>query len=243
MRPSPPGFAELRAALAAAERWILPAECLLCRRAVAAGESLVCNLCRLRWGRLPEPVCPRCGQPAGTGEVVPGAEDCPLCAGWTVPLVARSAVWHEGGARAAVHALKYQGWWRVAEAMARVMMRLTPLRKGVTLIPVPLGQRRRHRRGYNQSERLARALGATVGLAVSEVLERTRETPTQTALPPEARRANVQGAFRAGRRPPRQTVLVDDVFTTGATLVSAAAALLEAGAERVAAVTFARAQG
>jgi predicted amidophosphoribosyltransferase len=68
-----------------------------------------------------------------------------------------------------------------------------------------------------------------------------RDTRTQTALTPEARQANVAGAFEAIGTPPAGSVLVDDVFTTGATLCAAAAALRAAGAERVEAVTFARA--
>ena len=71
---------------------------------------------------------------------------------------------------------------------------------------------------------------------------RRRETPTQTALTPEARLANVSGAFEARGVRGLACVLVDDVFTTGATLAEAAAALRGAGAARVEAVTFARAE-
>jgi predicted amidophosphoribosyltransferase len=74
-----------------------------------------------------------------------------------------------------------------------------------------------------------------------DLLQRVRETRTQTALTPEARHANVSGAFRAGAVKGLELVLVDDVFTTGATLAAAAAALVGAGAARVEAVTFARA--
>jgi predicted amidophosphoribosyltransferase len=81
-----------------------------------------------------------------------------------------------------------------------------------------------------------------VGLPMrSDLLERSRETRTQTALTPESRHANVAGAFRAGRAAGLELVLVDDVFTTGATLAAAAAELVRAGAARVEAVTFARA--
>lgn len=234
-------LAELTHVLAGAERWLLPAECLLCQEPIGAGQGdpLVCALCRSRWERLPEPSCERCGQPRLLPEV-----DCRLCADWpAVPGRVRSAVWLDGGARDAVHQAKYEGWWRVTESMARVMTGLTPLTGPLFLVPVPLGIRRRRERGYNQSACLAHALGRLLGLPVREdVLARTRETPTQTSLPPEARLANVVGAFRAVAPPRGRPVLVDDVCTTGATLVSAAMALSAAGASAVDAVTFARAR-
>jgi predicted amidophosphoribosyltransferase len=155
----------------------------------------------------------------------------------------RSAVWLRGSARHAVHLLKYESWWRVAEALAEAMVTLEPLTGQVCLIPVPLGSRRLRTRGYNQSERIARALGARVGRPVrTEVLQRRRETRTQTALTPEGRHANVAGAFEARGAAGLACVLVDDVFTTGATLAAAGAALQGAGAARVEAVTFARAE-
>ncbi|NNG16284.1 MAG: ComF family protein [Gemmatimonadales bacterium] len=126
--------------------------------------------------------------------------------------------------------------------MAVAMRGLTPLTEGVFLVPIPLGRRRQRSRGYNQSEHLARALGEVWGLPIRPtMLRRIRETPTQTALTPEARRANVAEAFAGAGANGDACVLVDDVFTTGATLAAAAAALSAAGASRIDAVTFARA--
>ncbi len=154
----------------------------------------------------------------------------------------RSAVWLEESARDAVHQLKYEGWSRAAEAMADAMLGLEPLTGQVSLIPIPLGGARQRSRGYNQSERIATSLGARLGLPVrTDLLRRVRETRTQTALTPEARHANVAGAFHAVAADGKELVLVDDVFTTGATLAAAGAALTGAGAKRVEAVTFARA--
>jgi ComF family protein len=139
--------------------------------------------------------------------------------------------------------LKYAGWWRVAESMAPTMAGLRPLTGQVSLIPIPLGRHRLRERGYNQSEQIAAALSRLTGRGVRrELLSRVRETGTQTALTPEARQANVAGAFRAEGVQGLCLVLIDDVFTTGATLCAAAEALRAAGAERVEAVTFARAK-
>lgn len=237
----PPSSAPWGEALRAVERWFLPPECLLCESPVdaGAGDALVCSLCRSRWHPIPDPVCARCGQP-----LEPELR-CRLCAAWPERLRGiRSVVWLTGGARDAAHFLKYQGWWRVAEAMAEAMR---PLVRAVPpealLVPIPLGRRRERSRGYNQSAVIATAVARhwTRELATDR-LWRRRDTVTQTGLAPDARLANVRGAFGARWPDGRPAILVDDVFTTGATLVAAAEALLAAGAPWVGGVTFARAR-
>ena len=115
------------------------------------------------------------------------------------------------------------------------------------MVPVPLAESRLRDRGFNQSERLAVALGPRWRVPVlTDVLERSRATETQTRLTPAERLANVSGAFRV-REVARQrlsnnhVVLVDDVVTTAATLNACAAALVAGGARIVSYVTFGRA--
>jgi len=171
-------------------------------------------------------------------------------------------VWLSEGAQDAVHALKYRSLPRIADDLATAMRDLRPNTdgpSGLALIPIPLAPKRFRRRGYNQSEVLARALAKEWRIPVLvDVLVRTRDTPTQTTLTPATRLANVAGAFdvrhaawHVWRRrlqinaacdtPHATLLLVDDVFTTGATLAEAARALEQAGARRIHGVTFARA--
>jgi ComF family protein len=169
-------------------------------------------------------------------------------------------VWLVEGAREVVHALKYGGLPRIAGDMALAMTRLCPAAvESSALVPIPLAPQRLKQRGYNQSEALADALGKLWKVPVlTNLLVRTRETSTQTTLTPETRLANVAGAFglriddcglrirnlpvkSAIRNPQFTIVLVDDVFTTGATLAEAARALEQSGATRILGVTFARA--
>jgi ComF family protein len=112
------------------------------------------------------------------------------------------------------------------------------------VIPVPLSPKRRRRRGYNQADLVAGALAAMLGLPVRpDALSRERETPSQVGLDPAARRRNVEGAFRALRAEVEGQVvlLVDDLFTTGATLASCARALRAAGSKEVYGLTVGRA--
>lgn len=238
--PFVPRWAELSTAFRAVERWLLPGECLVCHAGIGAEprDPLICSPCRHRWTPLPDPRCDRCGQP-----LTPGIA-CRLCGGWPPELRGvTSAVWLDEGARRAVHLLKYEGWWRVAEVMAETIRRTAPPPPNSTLVPIPLGATRLRTRGYNQSAALAEALGKLVDLPVATgAIQRRRETITQTALTPEERRANLAGAFVAATDAPSRPVLVDDVFTTGATLAEAALALAGGGASLVSAVTFARAQ-
>lgn len=186
---------------------------------------------------MPDPRCPLCGEPLPLGLA------CRLCPAWPPGAgPVRSAVRLTPPVRALVHRFKYDGWWRLADAFARRMAPLLLEVGDADLVPVPLAAGRRRRRGYDQALRLAEALGRLSGRPVRpERVWRVRETATQTRLTPDGRRANLAGAFaaRPGRRP---AVLVDDVFTTGATLISAASALLEAGADQAGGITFARAE-
>jgi ComF family protein len=226
----------------ALEQLFLPAECLLCHALLGFDRSreMICPVCRHRFRPIVPPWCARCGQPE------PLFGTCRICREWPPALrYARSAVWLDPAARRAVHAFKYGGLPRLAADLTAMLERVpVPDRDRAVLVPIPLARGRLARRGFNQSERLARLLARRWRRPVAELLVRGRETPTQTTLTPAARVANVAGAFSVGKAQSALSsplILVDDVFTTGATLASAARALEDAGARSIAAVTFGRA--
>jgi ComF family protein len=227
--------------------FLLPQCCVVCDRPLDRGEhTMVCGRC---WARLPQlaaPRCDRCGHPTN-------GETCRWC-DLLPPYIraARSVCWASGPiGLGIVHALKYQGWPRVAGEMAARMARLEWPRDVVeercALVPVPLSGKRERKRGYNQSAELSRALAQAWSIpSWDDVLTRVRHTETQTRLTPGDRLRNVSGAFRArasARNVLRGThvVVVDDVVTTAATLNACAAALCDGGARIVSFVTFGRA--
>jgi ComF family protein len=146
-----------------------------------------------------------------------------------------------------VHKFKYKGVTALAKPLGRLMTEYWsghPIAVDV-LVPVPLHKKRLRERGFNQAALLARQLSEQVELAVDEqTLVRQRATASQIHLDPEERKRNVYDAFRcatsalAGRR----VLLIDDVYTTGATLEACAVALEESGTQCVQALTLARAR-
>jgi len=149
---------------------------------------------------------------------------------------------HEGIARQAVFELKYRHHFDIATVLGPLMAgRVSD--KPATLVPVPLHWRRKRARGYNQSELLAFNLGRTLGWPVdSSGLRRLTNTKDQLALDASLRQANVAGAFRwRNESVPDRVLLVDDVFTTGATLNACAGAIRAAGGREVDGVVFAAA--
>jgi ComF family protein len=144
-----------------------------------------------------------------------------------------------------IHRFKYEGLFALAEALSWVMITAWPNweQPPDLILPIPLHPKRQRRRGYNQSELLARPLGRALGVPVDAVsLRRTRHTAPQVGLGPEERHSNVWGAFAADPTgvAGRHVLLVDDVLTTGATMRAAAGAVLSAGAADVSAYCLAR---
>lgn len=178
---------------------------------------------------------------------------CQECLEWPPGLrSARSACLLHHPADALVHQLKYRGWRALGAFMAE-RLAMVPLPGDVAaetrlVVAVPTTEARLRERGYNQAEVLARTFAAATARSVVPALRRAPGTSSQTNLQPVARMANVAGAFRLADEAEKEIagehlLLVDDVLTTGATVIACAEALMVAGARCVSVLTFARAAG
>lgn len=202
------------------------------------------------WSKLQfidDPVCARCGAPFAHdyGE----ATSCARCVAEPPDFDrARAAVVYDDASHDLIVSFKHADRTELAPLLGRLLVRAGRGVVSATSIvaPAPLHPSRLFSRRYNQAAILARVLAASAGARFEPMmLERTRATPPQKALSPDARRRNVAGAIAArpstaARASGAHVVVVDDVLTTGATLSACARALKKAGAARVDAVVLAR---
>lgn len=225
---------------------ILPPRCLACGVIVDASAA-VCGACWSGIGFIVDPLCQRCGRPFEFE--VAGRGTCGRCL--AEPPVfhrARSAVLYDDGSRSLLLRFKHGDGLHMTGLFGAWITRAGAelLADADLLMPVPLHRSRLFARRYNQAAVLTLDLASRTGvMADVDSLLRTRRTPSQGALSRSARDRNVRGAFRVapGAAPViqgRRIVLVDDVFTSGATVSACARALHRAGAEQVDVLTIAR---
>jgi ComF family protein len=213
---------------------VLPSRCAACD---VPGPPL-CRGCSARLIRIAPPVCERCGCP-GAWPV----RRCVECAGRRLAFArARGAVVYDERSRPLVSAWKERGRRDLAAALADIVVAVV-VRPAVDILTFVPGDRERGRnRGHVPAERLATALSERWDVPVGRLLLRTAPSSRrQAGLARGERRSNVRGAFVARTRAPPTVCLVDDVYTTGATVSACATALRKAGARRVEVVCLARA--
>lgn len=216
--------------------------CLECLGTVIPIQGRVCSICGER-------VLSIYGEADDDGVI-----RCPVCRRVQWPF-ARAIAYgsYDDVLRELVHLLKYDGVRPAAALLGRMLAEaiasLLPAfgQEPVLVVPVPLYKGKRHQRGFNQAELIARhAMKVLKGSPLelrSDLLRRTRETHSQIGLTSHQRRENLRGAFAVARAEEvtgREILLVDDVFTTGTTVTECAKVLRRAGADQVWVATVAR---
>ncbi len=246
---------------------IFPADCRVCGLPLVGFTLLpVCSSCWNDLSPQSDVLCARCGEALGSDLVSDLASDpdsveaaiCRPCQ--TVPPDFAKAVAHgvyDDKLRTLLHLLKYDGIEGIATRLGALVAdrvaAIPGLPDKLLAVPVPLYGKKRKTRGFNQSELLARGLMAELRRLRPEMriklaaalLVRRRETQSQAGLSPHERRENVRGAFFVPRPKVvagRDILLVDDIYTTGATARACSTALMRAGARTVWVATVARAQ-
>ncbi len=206
--------------------FIYPPICAACDK---LGNSL-CDECVSSLRFVGDRLCDVCGQPIMAQGL------CGDCRGQRPPFVThRSLYQFEDAVARLVHELKYHhGFWVISFLLNSVILEKP---EADVIVPVPLYKKRLRSRGYNQSALIAEALGSRFGISIDKyALTRVKDTPSQTTLTREERRKNLCEAFFVrdkNKFKGKNVLLVDDVFTTGATLSSASEVLLKAGAASV----------
>lgn len=216
---------------------LFPTVCAACGKL----GPIICSECLNKFSEISGPTCLRCGR-----RMAETSEFCRYCRGEDFNLKqSRACFAYSEPLESVIKRFKYDGLFALARPLGKLMAQKWPewTQPLDIIVPIPLHARRQRSRGFNQAQLLAHYLGPSVGIEVNDrVLRRVRYTKPQIELSPPKRKENVWAAFAANPSgvKGKNILLLDDVFTTGATTTSAANTLLEAGAKSVSAYCLAR---
>ena len=220
--------------------WIYPPTCIACRNLLPlnAPSRYVCDICKDLFDPIAAPVCAQCGRPMESETDV-----CASCFGKNYYFAASHVTFlYDDLIRDLMHEIKFRQKKRIAKGLAELWGE-TITRDGLPcdatnaiFVPLPMHPKKQRERGFNQAEILAHALSRVTNIPMENALARTQDTPPQSGLHPRQRMENVHGIFSIthGHDPSgRSYILVDDIYTTGASLNECARTLMDAGAARV----------
>ena len=205
---------------------VFPPRCPVCGELRIPWESSTCPECAGKLRFVKSPVCLCCGREMSDET----KEYCGRCEEHRMSFVRNFAVWqYDKRMKRSIADFKYKGRKEYADFYIQHMKQCFGkqlLRYGVTmLIPVPISNKRRRYRGFNQAEVLAEGLAKELGLSVGTLVQRVRNTAPQSGLSPKERKENLTASLAWNEREairlgtlPETVALVDDIFTTGATM-------------------------
>jgi len=204
----------------------------------------LCARCEALFETVAAPICNTCGMPTENP-----VEKCSTCYGKNLYFEQnRAAFTYDALMRDMMHELKFRNKKYVAQGLGRLWAKI--LQKSsdslnitdYILVPLPMHKKKQRERGFNQAEILATELSKTLKIPTEHILERILDTPPQSGLHPQLRAENVEGVFnvRPNFNPKGKSyILIDDIYTTGASLNECARTLKNAGAHHILCMTLA----
>jgi len=216
--------------------WIYPPRCIACNIMMPvlhnAPKQWLCSECIPLFEAIEEPFCQICGYPE---------YPCSSCHGKSFNFDSHRAVYvYEETLREILIKVKFQSRRQAAQGLGELFANVASKWevKADYIIPIPLHPSKKRARGFNQATVLARPLSKALNIPLSEnMLKRIKNTTAQSLLSPHARSENLEGAFsyncKKFKKPPKSVILIDDIFTSGATMDTCAQILKNNGISRV----------
>ena len=217
--------------------------CISCDREILDGsEFQLCEKCLNNMQKIKEPICIKCGEMLENGNL-----NCVFCKGFNYAFKSnRSIFYYNDESSKIIKGLKYNQRKYYAKFIAKMMTEDRCIFDKVDIITfVPISAKRKRTRGFNQAEEIAKEISKLVNIEVVELLEKVKDNKTQAGLSQKERLENLKGTFKikesekekiSGKR----ILVVDDVFTTGATLNECSSVLKIAKPKEIKTLTFAK---
>lgn len=227
-----------------------PNKCVMCGK---LSEKDICDRCKITHPVIAEPRCMCCGKPVHSDEI----EYCNDCMIQVRFYDQGRSLWlHSGNVKKSIYRFKYKNNRINAKVYARLLVEFNQTFlerwKPEGIVPIPIHAKRRRKRGYNQAEVLAREIKEELQKEmyrevpiITDVIYRKKETKYQKKLDNYQRRKNIKGAFgmKKSKKLPASILVVDDIYTTGATIQEVSKLLRDFGVEQVVFLTISIGQG
>ena len=224
---------------------IYPLRCPVCDRPVRPYGEDICLACMKKLKALKQPFCEKCGKKISKPTGI-----CMDCSRREHTFTRCRSAFEYDTVRASIYRFKYLGRREYSKVFAEMTDRiLADYLYGVrpdAIVPVPLSREKERTRGYNQARAYAGELSKLMNIPLlDDALIRVRNTAPMKLLPPPERAKNLKNAFKSGQNvvKSKSILLVDDIYTTGATMDECAKVLFEAGADKVYCVALASGKG
>ena len=221
--------------------WLYPPACIACKvmLPVNMGNFYMCERCEPLFARVELPICEKCGK-----NLITQDENCASCFGKNFYFESNvSTFMYDDLMKDLLHDMKFRNKKRIATGLGLLWAKhIECPDEDFLLTWLPMHPKKQKERGFNQAEVMAKQIAKGLGVPCRNIIRRVVDTPAQAGLHPKLRHENVKGAFEVNSGYSvhgTNIVIIDDIFTTGASINECARVLIEGGAKKIHARTLA----